>query len=298
MENTKAYQEQLLEPVLKVINECPYGPNSPSSWQVPEGYELKKVKLSHSVMEQIIPKEAKNHGVILHLHGGGYAYSLLDSYREGAIVYSKVAGDIEVFSLDYRTVPTAVYPAALEDAVEAYKWLLAQGYSAEKIIIVGDSAGGNLCLATTLYLRDHKLPLPKAVIALSPWADLKMTAKSHTAHIPDDLILGKLRLLEEVKKPSYLGDADINDPYVSPINGDYTGFPKLLIQVGSHEILLDDSIEVARRAKEAGVDVSFTIYEGMSHDFQLFLPMLEQGQAAWKEIEAFIKKVFQVEETK
>ncbi len=230
---------------------------------------------------------------MFHLHGGAYVLALIDAYREGSVMYSNVAGGATVISVDYRTAPTHVYPTALNDCVQAYKWALEQGYKSENIIFVGDSAGGNLVLAVTLYLRDHNMPLPKGIIAISPWGDLEYTTPSREGNTEKDIVIGKygLQLLAEVKNPSYVGQEDIKNPYISPINGDYTDFPPLLIQNGSYEILFDDCAKVYEKAKKAGVQVKHTVYEGMSHDFQLLLPSLDESALAWQEIAQFINEL-------
>lgn len=288
-----AYQRELIKPFIAYADSLPYGERIPSTWQPPEGFKYEKVALNGPIIERLIPQEKKTDKVIFHLHGGAYAMSLIDGYRDGSVVYSNVAGGAEVISVDYRTAPTYVYPTALEDCVKAYQWVLDQGYKSENIIFVGDSAGGNLVLAVTLYLRDHNMPLPNAIIAISPWACLEFDSPSRSKNIDKDVVIGNnaSRILEEAKKPSYVGTSDIKNPYISPVYGDYTGFPPLLIQNGTYEILLDDGIKVYEKAKAAGVDVKHTLYEGMSHDFQLFLPTLEESAAAWKEIGEFISQL-------
>lgn len=285
-----AHQRELIKPFIEATDILPYGQRIPSTWQSPENFTYEKIDLEGPIAECLIPKEKTTDTVILHLHGGAYALALVDPYRQAAVEYSNIAGGATVISVDYRTAPTNVYPAALEDGVKAYKWALEQGYKHENIILMGDSAGGNLVLAVTLYLRDHKMPLPKAVIAISPWADLEFNAPSRKRNIDKDVVIGNnaSKILEEVRMPSYVGKDDIKNPYISPVNGDYTGFPPLLIQNGSHEILLDDGVKVYEKAKQAGVKVKQTIYEGMSHDFQLLLPTLEESADAWKEIAEFI----------
>ena len=288
-----AYQRELIRPFIEATDSLPYGQRIPSTWQPPEGFSYEKIDLDGPIVECLIPKERKTEKVMFHLHGGAYALSLLDPYREASVEYSNIAGGAVVINVDYRTAPTDVYPTALEDCVKAYKWALEQGYKSENMIFVGDSAGGNLVLAVTLYLRDHEMPLPKAIIAISPWADLAFDLPSRENNIDKDVVIGNnaSRILEEAKKPSYLGKGDIKNPYISPVNGDYTGFPPLLIQNGSHEILLDDGIIVYEKAKQVGVQVKQTIYEGMSHDFQLLLPTLEESKAAWDEMSQFVKEI-------
>lgn len=286
--------KRMLEPIIKGINSVPEGVVVPSEWSAPNGYTLERVEICGISVEHLVPKEKKTNKVIYQLHGGAYVVSLIDYYREAAVQYSNIAGGAEVYSIDYRIAPDNLYPSALEDSVKVYKWILEQGNNNEDIIIIGDSAGGNLALSTTLYLRDNGIPLPKGVILLSPWSNINDTPKSRVRNMYKDLLLGKnaLNMRKEVLNSKYAGKANKMAPYVSPYYGDYKGCPNLLIQVGSYEVLLDDSLEVAKRAKNAGVYVRQTTYKEMSHDFQLLLPSLRESKAAWKEMKRFISNIY------
>jgi len=168
---------ELIAPLLSLGEEA-MDAVCPSVWQVPEGDVQERFQVNGTQVEHLIPSEKNTDLVIYHLHGGGYAFRLMDIYRELAVQYSKVAGNAEVFSIDYGCAPNHVYPSALNESVAVYKWLLEQGYDSKKIVIIGDSAGGNLTLATTLYLRDNDIPLPAGNIAISPWASLESTFQS------------------------------------------------------------------------------------------------------------------------
>lgn len=291
---TQEELKKLAKPIIESLDAVPAGQVIPSSWQVPEGYNYEKVNVGAATVEHLTPAK-KNGKAVFHLHGGGYIISLLDVYRDIAVKYSELAGGAEVFSVNYRVAPTDKAPAALDDAVAAYKWVLEQGFKGEDIVYIGDSAGGNLVLTTTLYLKENKLPLPKGVIAISPWTCVKPTLESREKNKENDIILGingLQTMYHEVMNSRYCEKTDKESPFVSPMNGDYNGFPSLLIQVGSYEILLDDSLMVAKAAREAGVDVRQTTYEGMSHDFQLLIPSIEESQKAWTEMKEFIEKIF------
>lgn len=296
MVDEKFYEEQraLYVPIVKMFNSIPLGKRVDSRWEAPEGYTLEKFEIEGIPVERLIPNDKKTNRIVFHVHGGGYVLPYFDAYRELGVLYSKLIGEGEVISVDYRVAPTDVFPAALEDAVKTYKWILGQGYSPEEIVIMGDSAGGNLALVTTLYLKDQGIALPKGVIAISPWCKLHVEAQSFTTNLNKDCILGVggIAISSEGVNPSYIKGQDYKNPYISPIYGDFKGFPHLLIQGGSHEILLDDILETAKNAKEAGVDVNATIYEMMSHDFQLLLPELKESQKAWAEMKAFINRIF------
>lgn len=290
---TQEEQMESLKPIIKEFDEAPKGQVIPSDWKAPEGYVLKKFTVKGVPVEQLIP-EKTNGKVILQMHGGGYLVALMDNYRWGAVQYSKMSGGAEVFSLDYRVAPTYEAPAALEDAVAVYSYLLEQGYKSKDILFVGDSAGGNLVLVTTLYLRDHNIPLPIGVVAVSPWGVADDSPASREKNRLKDLFIGEkgTRLWHEAFKSTYFQHADVKDPYISPVYADFTGFPSLLIQAGEYEVLGDDSLMIAKAAKEAGVDVTYTAYEGVSHDFQLTIPQMEASKKALAQMQEFMKKCF------
>ena len=247
-------------------------------------------------VEHLVPNN-DNGKVILQFHGGGFLYSYLDNYRDVACMYSKVANGAAVYSVDYRVAPQYRYPCAHEDCLSVYKWLLNKGIKNEDIIIVGDSAGGNLALSIPLQIRDQGMPLPKAVLALSPWANLKGGYKARTENYEKDIILGKygIKMGEGVWDPTYYTEEEnFCNPYVSPVYGDYTDFPDVLIQAGSFEMLLDDAKTVVEKAVAKGVNATLTVYEEMPHDFQLFLPSLEETNRAWYEIHNFLCKEFEL----
>ncbi len=239
-------------------------------WKLPEDYSLEIKEVAGIPMEWMQTKDSKPDKAILQLHGGAYTRSLKDNgttYRRAAAQYIKISG-AGVLTVDYRVAPEHPYPAALEDAVLAYQWLLNEGYRPERIIMAGDSAGGGLALATALYLRDHDMPMPAALITMSAWTNLNYR-----------------RMV-----PAYVGDNRADNPYISPLFGEYNGFPPLLMQVGGDEILLNDTIAVAQKAEAAGVSVKQTTYAGMFHVFQMLFPKLPDANAAWREVEVFITK--------
>ena len=286
----------LLKPLIDLMDECPTGVRIPSDWKAPEGYELEVYDVDGIPVEHLVPVE-NNGKIILQFHGGGFLFSYLDCYRETACMYSKVANGAQVYSVDYRVAPQYKYPCAHEDCLSVYKWLLDKQINSKDIIIVGDSAGGNLALSVTLQIKEQKLPLPKAVIAMSPWANLKGGYKSRTENYEKDIILGKhgIKMGKATLDPTfYTDESNLSNPYVSPVFGDYKGFPDLLIQVGSYEFLLDDAKAVATEAANKGVNVTFSVYEEMSHVFQLFLPGLEETNKAWEEIRNFLLAEFEL----
>ena len=235
---------------------------------------------------QVSAPGARPDQAILYLHGGGYAFGSPRSHRDIGCLLSEAA-QAEVFVLDYRLAPEHVFPAAVEDATAAYQWLLAQGFEPERIVIAGDSAGGGLTMATLLSVRDNGLPRPACAVALSPWVDMTLEAETLVTKATEDPIVQREMLLQLVDM--YLGSSDRTQPLASPLHADLTGLPPLLIQVGERETLLDDSRNLARRAREAGADVQLEIEPNQVHVFQIFASRLDQGRAAIERIGEFIR---------
>ena len=274
----------------------PLGKRISSSWQPKKGYTLDKIEVEGVPIERTTPENGGNGKVVLILHGGGYVWPLMDSSREGAIMYCEFTDGAQVINVDYRVAPTDLYPAALEDCVVAYKWILEQGYKGKDILLIGESAGGGLVLALPLYLRDHGIETPKACIALSPWADVDDKSPSRQINIEKDVLLGRggCTIADQVQKHDYSGDWDLKTPYLSPYYGDYTDFPDLLLQAGTFEVLYDDSVKVYEKALAAGVNVKLSSYYGMSHCFQALFPEIPESKMAWKEIRDFMREAFEL----
>jgi monoterpene epsilon-lactone hydrolase len=225
--------------------------------------------------------------VLLYLHGGAFAVGSSHDYRSlwGALAHASGATGL---AIDYRKAPEAVFPAAVDDAVAAYRSLLDQGVSADRIAVAGDSAGGGLVVSLLVAARDTGLPLPATAVAISPWADLACAADSMTDKADEDLSLdaGELRTLAA----RYLDGADPRDPLASPVHADLTGLPPLLIQVGTAELLLDDAIHLTGRAAHAGVRVRLDVVPGMPHVWHLFAPMLGEARDATQTAAAWLRE--------
>ena len=223
---------------------------------------------------------------IFYTHGGGYVTGNCVDHRMHVAKFVQATG-IGALLYDYRLAPEHPFPAAMEDTLAAYRWLLDQGVAPVNIAIVGESAGGGLCLASLLGIRDQGLALPATAVALSPWTDLKCTGNSYRTNALRDIsTLGSW----DVWGSYYVGTNDPENPLISPVYGDLRGLPPIFIEVGDHEILLDDSVLFAERAKEAGVDMTLHIWKGMVHCFPLLAPMFPEATHAWKETISFIKK--------
>ena len=225
-------------------------------------------------------------GAILYLHGGAYTLGSINTHRNLAGMLAKATGR-RVLLIDYRLAPEHPFPASLEDSLSAFNWLLDQEFSPEEIIIAGDSAGGGLALAALVSLRDEGIPLPSRAILFSPWTDLTLSGESITSQASADFILNAPHLADMARL--YAGDQALNLPLISPLYADLSGLPPLLIQVGTDEILLDDSRRLARLAEEVGVEVQLEIYEEMFHVFHMF-PFFKQTGQAFKSISNFTKK--------
>jgi epsilon-lactone hydrolase len=224
--------------------------------------------------------------VVLYLHGGGYVIGSITTHRELCARIARAAA-ARVLVIDYRLAPEHPFPAAVEDAVAAYRWLIAQ-VPPEAVAIGGDSAGGGLTLATLLALRDRGMSLPAAGILLSPWTDLALTGESLTSRASLDPMIAGAEGIRGMAQ-SYMGQADPRNPLVSPLYGDLTSLPPLLIQVGTSEVLFDDSTRLDAKARAAGVDVTLEAWNDMIHVFQVFASMLAEGEQAIEKIGAFVQ---------
>ena len=250
------------------------------------GVKLIRLKIEKIPCEWVLAPGADPDVRLLYLHGGGWVSGSGGNYLPLAADIS-LAAKCAVLLPDYRLAPEHPFPAGLEDCVAVHDWLVANGPSgpvpAKATFIAGDSAGGNLTLATLLALRDRKRPLPAGGIALSAGTDFTLASKSLTT-VHDPII--SARTMPEFRK-RYLGKADPRNPLVSPVFGDYHGIPPLLIQVGEHEMLRDDSVRVAKKALADGISVKFKIWPGMVHVFQI--RGLPESRQAIDEIADFMR---------
>lgn len=265
------------------------------AWTCPSGYEYEIIETEHFNMEYLRPGNVVTGRVMLQLHGGGYIGPMKNIYRKFAVLYSKRSLGGDVLTIDYRVAPENPYPAALEDAVYAYRWLLEdKKYRPDQIVVVGDSAGGGLALALGLYLKDNKIPMPAGFITMSPWTDLTCSGESHSTNYHQDPLFGNSRE-SMLYNSSYIGEHDPKDPYISPIFGDYKDFPPILIQVGSFEMLLSDSLTLADAATKAGVKHRLSVYEGMFHAFQMSMGLFAESREAWDEVKSFLQIIYGIE---
>lgn len=233
----------------------------------------------------IYPENADTKNVILYFHGGAY---VAGSLKASMGIASRLAdtAQLGVLSFEYRLAPEHPYPAALEDAFFAYSLLLDAGVEPCNIAFVGESAGGGLALATGLMAKEKGVPLPACFALMSPWTDVAMEAPSYTAMAEKDPILDFEALERNAKM--YYGEHNPKDPYVSPLYGDFTGFPPVLVQVGTREMLLDDSRLLIEKMKAQGVDAALSLWSEMWHVFQAY--GLNKSRQALEELCAFVNE--------
>jgi epsilon-lactone hydrolase len=229
---------------------------------------------------------SEEHRHVLFLHGGAFIIGSPRLYRHVTWRIASAAR-ARVLTVDYRLAPEHPFPAALEDAFTAYHWLLSGGADPRRIAVIGDSAGGGLVFSLMLRLRDHGCPLPAAAVALSPWTDLALTGPSLKLNAVADPMLspGDPPLFVD----DYLAGADPRTPYVSPLYGDPAGLPPTMIQVGSDEVLRDDSVRMADRMRAAGCQVELEIWPRMPHVWHVFVPLFPEARRAIERIGAFVR---------
>ncbi|WP_416897227.1 MAG: alpha/beta hydrolase [Minwuia sp.] len=289
---------QELDAIVELLTSRPQPENPPPSEMrerfeklaqflpLPDDASVEAVDVDGIASEWVAAPGVSASRVVLYLHGGGYVIGSPNTHRRLAYDMSKAA-DARVLVIDYRLGPESPFPAAIEDAVKAYRWLLANGSSPANIAISGDSAGGGLTMATLISLRDKGVDLPACAVPISPWVDLEGVGETMTSNHDIDPM---------VKQPGlgrmadfYLNGANVRDPLASPIHADLKGLPPLLIQVGTRETLLDNSRRLHRKAIEDGVTSTLEENGGMIHVWHLFAPMLSEGRDAIDRAGRFIQ---------
>ncbi|HEY77852.1 MAG TPA: alpha/beta hydrolase, partial [Dehalococcoidia bacterium] len=213
-------------------------------FHLPQDVECQPVDARGVPAEWVTTPESVQERFIYYLHGGGYVAGSISTHREIAWRLSRAA-KAPVLTIGYRLAPENPFPAAVEDAIAGYRWLLSQGVDATQVVIAGESAGGGLVMATLVALRDAGEPLPAAAVCVSPWVDLECTGKSAVTKVNLDPLVNRDGLFKNAK--DYLGNTDPRTPLASPIYADLTGLPPLLIQVGTAEVLFDDATRLAER---------------------------------------------------
>ncbi|MBI2562969.1 MAG: alpha/beta hydrolase [candidate division NC10 bacterium] len=254
-------------------------------FKLPPDVVVEPVQVGRLPAEWLRPPSARADATVLYLHGGGYAIGSAKSHRHLAVAIAKAAGT-RALLVDYRRAPEQPFPAAVEDAVASYRWLLATGQAAQRVVVAGDSAGGGLTVAMLLALRDAGTALPAAGVCISPWVDLTCSGLSYQTKAASDPMVTR----EGVARMAawYLAGADPKTPLASPLYADLRGLPPLLVHVGSEEVLLDDARQLAAQARAAGVEATLEMWPEMVHVWHWFLGMLDEAQRAVDRIGEFI----------
>lgn len=290
---------QQLDSIVQMLKAQPADPNA-SIEQLRAGFEqmtvmfpiepdikCEPVSAGGIKAEWISAPKADAGRAILYLHGGGYVIGSINTHRAICGRISRAA-KARVLLIDYRLAPEHPFPAAVDDAITAYRYMLAQGTRPGRIAVAGDSAGGGLTIATLVAIKEAKLPMPAAGAGLSPWVDLEGIGESMTRNDTVDPMVHKAGLTAMAQ--AYLAGKDPRTPLAAPLYADLSGLPPLLLQVGTWETLLDDSTRLAERARKSGVSVTLEPWENMIHVWQVFAPILDEGQQAIDKIGAFVLK--------
>ena len=253
---------------------------------IPSGVEIKQETIEGMKCEWHTPDDAASGKVILYVHGGGYVSGSCSDHR-GFVARFAVNTGVVCLIFEYRLAPEHPFPAAVDDSVAMYQWLLGQGFAAEHILLAGESAGGGLCLATLLALKERGVPMPAAAVAISPWTDLTCSSASYTTK---NRVSPAPLNSWNVFSAYYAGKHDAAHPLISPLFGDLHGLPPLLINSAVDDELFEDGEKYFLKAQAAGVDISFSRGDGMVHCYPLLAPMFREATEAMDEIVAFIRR--------
>jgi monoterpene epsilon-lactone hydrolase len=256
-------------------------------WPLPEGTQVHPVDADGVSCEWVSGPGVAADRAILYVHGGAYTTGSLATHRRHVAQLSTASG-ARVLNVDYRLAPEHPHPAAVDDAVTAYRWLTtAGGIAPVRVVVCGDSAGGGLAVATLLALRDAGDVLPAGAALISPWTDLTFSGASHDSRVDVDPMCSRASLAPSAD--AYVGGADPTAALISPVHADLTGLPRLAIHVGDHETLLDDSTMLAERAAAAGVDVELWVAPEMIHVWHVFAGMIPESDVALARLGAWIE---------
>ncbi|MCG6186376.1 alpha/beta hydrolase [Maribellus maritimus] len=273
-----------VQSVLKFRASCEKG--AERFGKLPKGIQIKPEVINMVTSEWIVPANTRADKLIFYVHGGGYVSGSCNDHRN---IVSKIALQTGMTNLlyEYGLAPENPYPAALNDSVKVYEAVLEKGYKPENIIIMGESAGGGLCLATLLALRDKKIPLPNAAVAIQPWTDLSCSGASYKTKNSVSLAPHNSW---NVFSHYYTGKNDVKSPYISPLAGDLSGLPPVFISAGEADELFDDSKSFYEKAKKAGNDITFKPGKEMIHCYPLLSPFFPEATEAMNEIVTFVHK--------
>jgi acetyl esterase/lipase len=259
--------------------------------KVAEGVAIQVQRVNEMNAEWMIPQGAPIDKVILYVHGGGYVSGSCSDHRGLISKFAQFAG-IKCLLFEYRLAPEYPFPAALEDSVTAYTWLLSNGFQSQNILIAGESAGGGLGLATLLALKEQGIKLPAACVAISPWTDLTCSSDSYkTKNKVSPAPLYSWTVFSKY----YVGENEANNPLISPLFADLKGLPPIFINSAVDDELFEDGQKFYLKAKESGVDITFRSGVNMVHCYPLLAPMFKEATQAMDEIVGFIRKHLKLE---
>lgn len=250
--------------------------------------QVRSLRLAGLRAEEIKP-QGESTQLILHIHGGAFFLGSLDTHR-AFLTHMAARTQMQVLHVDYPLAPESVYPEASDAIFDIYTTLLGQGIQAKDIILSGDSCGANLALGLALKIRDEGLPQVSGLILLSPFLDLTLSSESLRYNRKHDALLS-IETLEagiDYYVPKFM---DTADPAISPVFADLSGLPPILVQVGSKEILLDDAQRFKEKAEQAGVDLTYKLYTGMWHNFQMFHTWFDEGKQALADLAEFAHRL-------
>jgi len=256
---------------------------------LPKRTKFKRVSVGNIDAEWITCGEFESDKIFMFMHGGGYYRGSIASTR-ATVARISAEAKVRCLSIEYRLAPEHPFPAAIDDTYTAYNWLLKEGVNPKNIIVSGQSAGGGLCLALLLKLKEKKIVQPKGAVALSPWTDLTQSGKTMKINADVDPVISK-KYLDRMAN-LYLAKTPNTSPLASPLYGELSGLPPLLVQVGSAETMLDDSRRFFEKAKEAKVDVQIEVYKDMFHGWHGSAHILKDGKKAIKNIGLFCRHLF------
>jgi len=253
--------------------------------KMPKGAEVSATQIGDMYAEWIVPEGERSGKALLYIHGGGFISGSCNTHCMHVAKFALGTG-LKSLLFNYRLAPEHPFPAALEDCVSAYTWLLEQGYADKDVVVGGESAGGTLTLSLLLALQNNGIPMPAAAFSISPVTDLRCEAESFTYNLKRDIAPeGSATRWTGY----YIGDHDPTDPLVSPLFGDYGDTPPLLVCAGSHEIHLDDCVNVAKKAEQDGANVTLSVWPRMVHAFPIMSPLFPEAKQAMDEICEFVK---------
>lgn len=264
-----------------------FGSPKPLQWLSARGLRSIPVREEAVRGEWLESKQPENDGIIFYIHGGGFVSCSSKTHRPITATLARLTS-FRVFSLDYRLAPEHRFPAGLDDVETAYKWLLEQGFSADKIVLAGDSAGGNLLLGLLLRLRDAGISLPACAVCFSAWTDLEGTGES----VRQNANRCAMFYPENIPQfaAAYLGETTQPSLYSSPVQASFENFPPMLFQVGSTEILLDDSCRIHQKIREHGGTSQLEIYDNVFHCWQMLNNFIPEARTALEQAAKFVRR--------